>query len=1469
MQGSSGRASSELEASALSISSGKAAMSMSDPEIEAKRMSFSSLYNPGKSAPSSVAGGSDQDGLLNRKSAVVDAADIEAAQREGIDRATTATQNLSVTALSQNGALFPSLNGSLKEGPLVHTTAQSNMANSPVTSPSSPTPYTLKEGRTVRGRPATTSRRVSHSNPNSASASAERSSASDRNPNRIGTIGICALDAKARSRPSRNILNRLVGKDNDFDVIIFGDKVILDESVENWPVCDFLISFFSDGFPLEKAIAYAKLRRPFCVNDLPMQTILWDRRLCLMILDHLGVPTPPRVIVNRDGGPVILTPDIAQRMQQLTTLKLESEDGRGGDVPPPKDVHMEDDNDTLVVDGKRLTKPFVEKPVSGEDHNINIYYPKSQGGGGRRLFRKVNNKSSEKDPDLVVPRAITESESSYVYEQFLKVENAEDVKGYTVGPDFCHAETRKSPVVDGVVKRNPNGKEVRYVTSLSKEEQVMAAKIAQGFGQRVCGFDLLRVGDESYVIDVNGWSFVKDNNDYYDKCATILKSMFIREKLRWEGRTTPSEADDKEFSTSFQSAPDLTSVHRKPTMSKDQERGNHRNALKSVFRARSISQLREHVSHAAHKMGHSQSSRMASGSTTPITSTPSLERTPSVQKKVQTIPPNYEESLPPPAVPKDASVVPNRPMDDKEHAIFADRFTSEPVVDVPSNLPAPASRSQWKLKGLVSVIRHADRTPKQKFKFTFHTKPFVDLLKGHEEEVLLVGEAALHSVQAAVKQALQEGVEDMTKLRILQNALAKKGSWPGTKVQIKPMFKAPKDKGKGKKDKTKETKVVNPSETVPIAGAFEEESVEKWKKQLTSEPLSLPDSDVGGPAQVLAQTRSDSLSEVTMSRHAAADKNLVVDKLQLVMKWGGEPTHSARYQSADLGENMRNDMMLMNRDVLSEVSIFSSSERRVKTSAQIFAGGFLGQEDVRDDQIRVRKDLLDDSNAAKDEMDKVKKKLKGLLRQGNQPPEQFAWPKNTPEPYVVVRNVVELMKFHRRVMRGNFAKLQTSDAVTALEKIKNPSAGSESDSSSLANGLPSSEAKASSIQARWCTGEDAELFKERWEKLFNEFTDAEKVDPSKISELYDTMKFDALHNRQFLEWVFTPSQSLLLKDENEDYRLTRTESVVAREEFAQTHDGVESIADAKGEHDTRKFEPPSRSQTGSTTASGVGAQPERERHSITQKMGFRRRSADLVAVARNGMAGTNAENSYFNLYRSSVSAMDSKVRNDARLEKLNELYGLSKILFDFIGPQEYGITDSEKLEIGLLTSLPLLKEIVKDLEEVQASDDAKSFFYFTKESHIYTLLNCILEGGVQTKIARNAIPELDYLSQICFELYESENAEADIDPSNPDSNFNYSIRIAISPGCHTFDPLDVQLDSKHSIGCAPRRTLTPHGNWKEVLETLRAKFHTVKLPKSFTAVNLSEKIPQAFDEEKDLNGLEDGKVEAGAAQSAQ
>ncbi|KAH9918190.1 histidine phosphatase superfamily-domain-containing protein [Epithele typhae] len=899
-------------------------------------------------------------------------------------------------------------------------------------------------------------------------------------------LGICAMDVKARSKAMREILTRLVERSNGaIEVKVFGDKVILDEDVANWPRCDVLISFFSTDFPLDKAISYVKLRNPYCINDLPPQALLWDRRLVGAVLDHLKVPTPNRLEVSRDGGPKV-DDELRDLMKQKIGISL------GGFQVTPE-VSMSPDNNAIIIDGHIMEKPFVEKPVSGEDHNVYIYFRE---GGGRRLFRKVGNKSSELDPQLVLPR----TDGSYIYEKFVDVDNSEDIKVYTVGQNYTHAETRKSPFVDGVVRRNTEGKEIRFITHLSDEEKAWASRISDSFGQKVCGFDMLRCdgGKRSQVIDVNGWSFVKGNDTYYDKTAEILASLCLQ-----------------------------------------------------------------------------------------VASSP-------------------ERPLP----------------------------AAEATVEEPT----------WLLKANVTVLRHADRTPKQKLKFNFPigerwTQPFVTLLNGEREEIILRERQQLNLIATAVEEAKGLGADgdDLVKLTQLNNALFSKIDLPGTKAQLKPVYS---------------------------------------KKQ---------------PGQLRKLT-----------------------KLTLVFKWGGEFTHSARYQSRDLGENMKKDISIMNKDILRNVRIYTSSERRVVASAEIFAaalfdnspagtsstltagsnpqstrsstdGGYASSSQFtsgshflprrensipaqKPPKLIVRKDLLDDSNAAKDLMDDVKKRLKILLRPGE--PEkrpELTWPKSMKkEPVEVVKEVIELLSAFRETMRRNWDTVDVDR-----------------------------------IQERWCCGDEPWLFRERWEKLFEDFCDVkqEKFDPSRVSELYDTIKYCALHHRTFLFSIFSEN----------------------------------------------------------------GRIPDQASHD----------------------------------------------------RRLHELYGRAKALFDLVAPQEYGIEPEEKEEIGVLTSLPLLRNVVSDLERARNNEECGLTLYFTKESHIHTLVNLVLLSGLP--IANRRIPELDYCSHITFELYERNHGRGKSDKE-------YSIKLSLSEGAHSSNVLDSALDARHSLNVQPRRKLTQHIPYPLVVDRLSKHF---------------------------------------------
>ena len=332
----------------------------------------------------------------------------------------------------------------------------------------------------------------------------------------------------------REILSRIESY-GEFEIVIFGDDRIVNAPVETWPKVDALISFYSDGFPLQKVEQYVRMHKPFVVNEPNDQWTLLDRRLVYKRLQEHDIPVPNHVVVNRNE--YVKKGEIRR--------KPKGDEVALPDQPTFEPEDFSQDEEYVEIGGKRIYKPFVEKPANAEDHNIFIYYPHSVGGGYKRLFRKIGNQSSQYYPppdgtETHLSYTPVRETTSFIYEDFMST-NGTDVKVYTVGPNYAHAEARKSPVVDGRVQRDETGKEVRYPILLTPEEKEIARRVCLAFGQNVCGFDLLRAKGRSYVCDVNGWSFVKKSKKYYDDAAVCLRAMILKAVVPNHFSTRPAE----------------------------------------------------------------------------------------------------------------------------------------------------------------------------------------------------------------------------------------------------------------------------------------------------------------------------------------------------------------------------------------------------------------------------------------------------------------------------------------------------------------------------------------------------------------------------------------------------------------------------------------------------------------------------------------------------------------------------------------------------------------------------------------------------------------------------------------------------------------------------------------------------------------------------------------------------------------
>ena len=431
-------------------------------------------------------------------------------------------------------------------------------------------------------------------------------------------LGICAMGKKVNSTHMKNILDNF-NQFEEFRVITFSEDIIFKTEIENWPIVDALIIFFSDGFPYNKGLKYINLRKPYLVNDFEMQKVFWDRVKVLKMLEEENIPTPSHIIVDRGGeinndgennsGELNTSAEkekkvenykleineliknenkinnLKSNIRKINTNQIKKKDIIKKENEMEKIKNMEkirrisinnntsntninkkdkDDKDELIelddhieYKGKKLYKPFVEKPFNGDDHNIYIYYPPNLGGGHKRLFRKTKELSSLYFPNLNEIRR----DKSYIYEEFLQSDGF-DVKVYTIGPDNFHAEARKSPTLDGKVNRSAEGKEVRIAINLTAKEKEIAKKIVLKFKQNICGFDILRCQGNSYVCDVNGFSFVKGNKKYYKNCSNFLRKN-IKQGLKIESNEIGSNKNTPIFKTLKLPNKQINSIYHK------------------------------------------------------------------------------------------------------------------------------------------------------------------------------------------------------------------------------------------------------------------------------------------------------------------------------------------------------------------------------------------------------------------------------------------------------------------------------------------------------------------------------------------------------------------------------------------------------------------------------------------------------------------------------------------------------------------------------------------------------------------------------------------------------------------------------------------------------------------------------------------------------------------------------------------
>eukprot|EP00986_Skeletonema_menzelii_P017176 scaffold18049_cov117-Skeletonema_menzelii.AAC.2 len=845
-------------------------------------------------------------------------------------------------------------------------------------------------------------------------------------------LGLCAMDKKARSKPMSEILKRL--DQTTFEPVFFGDALILNEPVESWPICDVLIAFYSNGYPLEKAEQYVALRRPYLINDLRMQRTLMDRRLVYDLLEESGIDVPRHVFMSRDGYVSTGTGDGPRK----------NADDEGGSSICREEPEIEEHDDHIEVNGVTINKPFVEKPVDADDHNIAIYYPSSAGGGCKKLFRKVGDRSSEFYPEINEIRR----DGSYIYEEFIETQGT-DVKMYTVGPDYGHAEARKSPTVDGKVERNPDGKEVRFPVILTLREKEIARRIVLRFKQQVCGFDILRIqeGDSlvSYVCDVNGWSFVKNSRKYYDDCAQILTEHML------------ALLKPKSLVSFSALAPLLTTVDDTKSRKKRNHHGHHRGAsiadrVKSMLMGASNSSQNDTDDNEKDEENDKVTDLQTSDGVGEVREEP-VDFTP-----IRDLP----DQLSTEPVPN-SSIVPSG----------SSSLADPDDASLPGAKEDGPTSHEEELRCVITIIRHGDRTPKQKLKYVTDQERMLGYFHGHTKKV---------KKDLKIK-AKKNMVEFLGMVKALIEDLEADG--PGKNLELMARARHIRD------------------------------ILERWQFSGLNRKLQMKPQ-----AWESVETPDGMKSKCS--------------ELQLIVKWGGDLTKLGEKQATQLGNRLRNELYPSNKGggilrlhstFRHDLKIKTSDEGRVMKTAAAFAKGMLELEGdlppILVSLVHKEKDsqhMLDPSGHkdVKADLEKCKEKINANMQR------DVDYDKMTKEERESLVGPERLLSLHRALKEvGNPRKTLIAihstigQLVDQLDDMLGALLSGDEEVNEGGAGLKGKEGQEGALSGiKLYKGETLLELTERWKLLQNKLYDdeSETFDLSRVPDVHDNVRFDMLHN---------------------------------------------------------------------------------------------------------------------------------------------------------------------------------------------------------------------------------------------------------------------------------------------------------------------------------------------------------------------